>query len=163
MNPQIKDIKEKKLVGLSLKMSLTNYPIGNLWQGFRKRTIEITHKMSDDFISLAIYPANYFSNFNPSNEFERWACLEVSEFENIPPEMKKFILPAGLYAVFNFNGTHTVNSYFEYIFESWLPSSNYILDQRPHFEILGKNYKHNHPQSEEEIFIPIKLKLINHQ
>ena len=163
MNPQIKDIQEKKLVGLSLKMSLTNYPIGNLWQGFRKRTIEITHKMSDDFISLAIYPANYFSNFNPSNEFERWACLEVSEFENIPPEMKKFILPAGLYAVFNFNGTHTVNSYFEYIFESWLPSSKYILDQRPHFEILGKNYKLNHPQSEEEIFIPIKSKLINHQ
>jgi AraC family transcriptional regulator len=37
-------------------------------------------------------------------------------------------------------------------------SKEYELDDRPHFEILGDKYKNNDPNSEEEIWIPIKLK-----
>jgi AraC family transcriptional regulator len=43
-----------------------------------------------------------------------------------------------------------------YIFNTWLPQSNYQLAPRPHFEILGEKYKNNHPDSEEEIWIPIQ-------
>jgi len=39
-----------------------------------------------------------------------------------------------------------------------LPNSDYELDNRPHFEILGKKYKNNSADSEEEIWIPVKLK-----
>jgi AraC family transcriptional regulator len=39
-----------------------------------------------------------------------------------------------------------------------LPNSNYHLDDRPHFEILGEKYKNADPGSEEEIWIPIKAK-----
>lgn len=45
---------------------------------------------------------------------------------------------------------------FGYIFGTWLPNSGYIMDDRPHFEILGAKYKNNDPESEEEIWIPIK-------
>lgn len=42
--------------------------------------------------------------------------------------------------------------------KTWLPASDYNLDNRPHFEVLGEKYKNNDPTSEEEIWIPIKLK-----
>jgi predicted transcriptional regulator YdeE len=42
-----------------------------------------------------------------------------------------------------------------YIYTEWLPASNYELDNRPQFEILGVKYKTNDPNSEEEIWIPI--------
>jgi AraC family transcriptional regulator len=47
---------------------------------------------------------------------------------------------------------------FQYIFGTWLPNSEYVLDNRPHFEILGEKYKNDDPTSEEEIWIPIKAK-----
>ncbi|MEP7234441.1 MAG: GyrI-like domain-containing protein, partial [Ignavibacteriota bacterium] len=45
---------------------------------------------------------------------------------------------------------------FQYILRTWVPNSNYELDDRPHFEILGEKYKKDDPSSEEEIWIPIK-------
>jgi AraC family transcriptional regulator len=41
---------------------------------------------------------------------------------------------------------------------TWLPGSDFVLDTRPHFEVLGDQYKNNDTTSEEEIWIPIKLK-----
>jgi AraC family transcriptional regulator len=46
--------------------------------------------------------------------------------------------------------------FFTYIFTRWLPASGYQLDNRPHFEILGDKYKNNDPESEEEIWIPVR-------
>ena len=70
--------------------------------------------------------------------------------------MESFLLKKGLYAVFNYKGLSSDNSIFQYIFSKWIPESNYLLDDRPHFEILGVKYKNNDPNSEEEIWIPIK-------
>jgi AraC family transcriptional regulator len=67
-------------------------------------------------------------------------------------------LNGGLYAVFNYKGLNTDNRIFIHIFTEWLPSSGYVLDERPHFEILGEKYKNNDPESEEEIWIPVKPK-----
>ena len=59
---------------------------------------------------------------------------------------------------FFYKGLNTDHKIFEYIFKEWLPKSNYILDNRPHFEVLGENYKNDNADSEEEIWIPVKLK-----
>jgi AraC family transcriptional regulator len=61
-----------------------------------------------------------------------------------------------MYAVFDYKGLNTDSSIFIYIFTEWLPGSIYVLDERPHFEVLGEKYKNNDPDSEEEICIPIK-------
>jgi AraC family transcriptional regulator len=37
-------------------------------------------------------------------------------------------------------------------------NSKYLLDNRPHFETLGEKYKNEDPSSEEEVWIPIKLR-----
>ena len=122
------------------------------------RRKEITNNLTNDFISMAIYKPSHFSDFKHTNEFEKWATVEVTDFENVPNEMETFTLTAGLYAVFDYKGSSTNNSIFQYIFGVWLPNSVYLLDDRPHFEVLGDKYKNADLDSEEEIWIPIRTK-----
>ncbi len=157
MEPRIEHSCEKKLIGQRKTMSFANYSIALLWQGFMPRKNEIQNKSSEDLFSLVKYQPTHFTDFKPSNEFERWAAMEVSSFDQIPEGMESFVLPSGHYAVFSYQGLSTDNTIFKYIFETWLPNSGYELDDRPHFERLGKKYKNNDPNSEEEIWIPVKL------
>jgi AraC family transcriptional regulator len=156
MKPRIEILKEKKLIGMRLIMSLTNNKTGELWRSFIPRRREILNNLSNDLISMQIYNANYFSKFNPANTFEKWAAIEVSDYNNVPEGLETFTLTGGLYAVFDYKGSSTDSSIFQNIFGTWLPNSDYFLDNRPHFEVLGDKYKNANPDSEEEIWIPIR-------
>lgn len=158
MKPRIEILKEKKLAGTHIVMSLANNKTGDLWKSFMPRRKEITNVLNGDLISMAIYKPNHFADFKPTNEFEKWAAVEVSNFDNVPNGMETFTLTGGLYAVFDYKGSSTDISIFQYIFGTWLPQSGYLLDSRPHFEVLGDKYKNASPGSEEEIWIPIKEK-----
>ncbi len=158
MEPRIEILNEKKLVGKRLIMSFANYRIAELWKSFIPRRKEISNNLTNDLISMAVYKPEHFSAFKPAGEFERWATVEVAGFERVPEEMETFVLPGGLYAVFDYKGPNTDNSIFRYILGEWLPNSNYTLDDRPHFEVLGDKYRNDDPDSEEEIWIPIKPK-----
>ena len=63
-------------------MSFTNYTIAELWRSFLPRRKEITKNLTSDLISLVVYKPNHFTDFKPTNQFERWAAVEVSDFEN---------------------------------------------------------------------------------
>lgn len=159
MTPRIETTSQKKLVGKRLKMSYADYRIGELWSSFMPMRKEIKHSLGTDLVSLVVYQPTHFTNFKPSNEFDRWATVEVANFDQVPNEMETFILPAGLYAVFQYRGLASgISSFYQTIFTVWLPNSDYYLDDRPHFEILGAKYKNNDPSSEEEIWIPIQAK-----
>lgn len=158
MTPRIITTNEKKLIGKRLVMSFANYRVGELWKDFMPRRKEISNNLSSDLISMTIYNLNHFLDFKPTNEFEKWATAEVSDFDNVPNEMETLTLYGGLYAVFDYKGLNTDDAIYRYIFGEWIPKSGYELDDRPHFEILGERYKNNDPASEEEIWIPIKPK-----
>ena len=160
MQPRIELLREKKLIGKRMKMSFADNKTGELWRIFMPRRKEITNNIGTDLYSMQIYPTFFFDNFNPEIEFEKWATIEVSDFEIVPYEMATFTLPSGLYAVFLYKGAASAaSSTFQYIFGIWLPDSVYNLDDRPHFEILGDKYINDDPDSEEEIWIPIKKKV----
>jgi AraC family transcriptional regulator len=158
ITPRIKTISKKKFIGKSVIMSLADNKTFELFSSFMPRRKEIDNVLKSDVFDLIVYPINYFSVFNPSTSFTKWALIEVSSFENIPNEMETFVLSSGQYAVFDYKGLSTDKSIFEYIFRTWLPNSNYLIDNRPHFEVLGEKYKNNDPNSEEEIWVPIRLK-----
>ena len=158
LNPSIRQLLEKKLIGRNLKMSLINNKTTSLWRGFMHLKGSISKLVSENVFSLQVYPSDYFTPFSPSKEFTKWAAVEVSHFDLIPDQMESFIIQEGLYAVFNYRGSSENKAIFEAIFTQWLPLSNYHLDDRPHFEILGKKYKNKDENSEEQIWIPIKLK-----
>jgi AraC family transcriptional regulator len=141
-----------------MRMSLANNQTGELWRSFAPRRREIANNLTNDLISMQVYGPTHFADFRTTNEFEKWATVEVTDFDNVPGDMETFTLDEGLYAVFDYLGSSNDPTIFQYIFGTWLPSSNYVLDDRPHFEILGDKYKNNDPTSEEEIWIPIKPK-----
>lgn len=150
-------MSEKKLVGTRLKMSFAGNRTRELWQSLMPRLEEIKNRVGSDKFSMQIYdePLNLSV---AAQEFEKWAAVEVSEFDDVPAGLETFTLRGGLYAVFNYKGSSTDNRVFSYIFTEWLPASVYALDARPHFEVLGENYRNADSASEEEIWIPVKPK-----
>lgn len=155
MEPRIVVLKEKKLVGNRVKMSVSNNLTLELWANFMPHRKEIRNSVSAELISMQVYGTGYFKSFDPTKEFEKWATIEVTDFNEVPGEMDSFTLRGGLCAVFDYKGSSSDSSIFQYIYNSWLPFSNYQLEDRPHFEVLGEKYKNNNPESEEEIWIPI--------
>ena len=158
MKPRIETVSEMKLAGKRLTMSFANYKVAELWRSFMRVRKEITNNLTTDLVSIAVYKPAHFADFKSTNEFEKWATVEVANFDKVPNGMETFTLQSGMYAVFEYKGLNTDNSIFQYIFGTWLPTSNYDLDNRPHIEILGDKYKNNDPTSEEEIWIPVRLK-----
>lgn len=158
MQARIETLKQKFLVGKRMTMSLTNNRTGELWKSFMPYRGEIRNNLTGDLISMQVYKPTYFTDFNPENEFVKWAAIEVVNFQNLPSDLETYTLPGGLYAVFDYKGPGNDSGIFQYIFGTWLPDSDYLLDDRPHFEVLGEKYKNNDPDSEEEIWIPIRQK-----
>ena len=139
-------------------MSISQNKTYELWHGFMPRRKEIKNSIGTDLFSLQVYDHSLdFNDFNQDTEFEKWAAAEVSDFDHIPGDMEAYTLSGGLYAVFLYKGNpNAFEPTFRYIFYTWLPASKYVLDNhRAHFEILGKKYKNNDADSEEEIWVPI--------
>tara|TARA_X000001036_G_C20514663_1_gene739575 strand:+ start:164 stop:310 length:147 start_codon:yes stop_codon:yes gene_type:complete len=44
---------------------------------------------------------------------------------------------------------------FEHIFSEWLSKAVLEIDDKPYFEVLGKKYRNNDQNSEEEIWTPV--------
>ncbi len=152
-------LKEKKLIGKSLKMSFAENKTFELWSWFMARRREIKNAIGSELYSAEVYPKNFFNPFNPNTPFEKWALAEVADLDSIPNEMETLIFPDGLYAVFLHKGpADEGEKTYRYIFENWLPKSEYAIDNRPHFAVMGEKYRHNEPDNEEEIWIPIKNK-----
>ena len=153
--PNIIQLEPKKLLGQRLSMSLLENKTRQLWGRFVPHIKSIKHRVSQNKISMQVYPQNYYEHFSPENVFEKWATVEVSSYKDQAEGFEAFELQGGLYAVFQYKGLSTDSSVYQYIFSEWIPNSNYSIDDRPHFEVLGEKYKNNNPSSEEEIWIPI--------
>ncbi|HVD98995.1 MAG TPA: GyrI-like domain-containing protein [Cytophagaceae bacterium] len=156
VQPRFETFPETTLTGIRMAMSLVENKTGILWKNFMMQRNNISNSLGTDLFSIQRYSPSYFSDFNPSHPFEKWAAVEISAAARTPEGMETIIIPKGLYAVFFYKGLSTDPSIFQYIFSSWLPQSGYVLDDRPHFEKLGEKYQNNHPDSEEEIWIPVR-------
>ena len=160
MIPDIRTLEEKKLVGKQLVMTYGNNKTFELWRSFMPERKNILNTTGPDLYSVQIYNKNFdFSKFNTDEKFEKWATIEVSDFSSVPEGMSTLVIPAGLYAVFLHKGPASEGpKSFGYIYGTWLPDSEYVIDSRPHFEILGSRYKNDDPSSEEEIWVPVRKK-----
>ncbi|WP_343586335.1 GyrI-like domain-containing protein [Flavobacterium sp.] len=157
MQPIIKTLAEKKLIGHSIEMSFIENKTFQLWSGFMPHRKEIKNTINPNLYSLEVYSENHFDNFDPNESFKKWAAVEVSDYENIPEGMETLVVPDGLYAVFLHLGpVAEAHKTYHYIFAEWFPNSEYTVDDRPHFAVMNEKYKKDDPTSEEEIWIPIK-------
>jgi AraC family transcriptional regulator len=159
MQPRIETLPEKKLVGKRMRMSFFDNKTAELWRSFMPARKEIKNNVGMELYSVEVYGPRFFDKFDPYTEFDKWAAVEVTDFDTIPHEMATLTSPGGLYAIFLYKGPASEGQkMYEFIFGKWLPNSDYLLDNRPHFAIMGDKYKHENPGSEEELCIPIKPK-----
>ncbi|GEC79526.1 GyrI-like domain-containing protein [Flavobacterium aquatile] len=157
MNPTIKTFPTTKFIGKNLSFTYVDYRTFELWSSFMPRRKEIKNVIGNEVYNIQINPKDF--DFKPNTPFVKWAAVAVTNFDYIPDEMETLVMEEGLYAVFNYKGDQTnAAAFFNSIYTEWLPSSGYQLDSRPQFEILGEKYKNDSSESEEEIWIPIKLK-----
>lgn len=159
MQYKVINVQPKKLVGKSLSMSFFEDKTGQLWGSFAPQVATIPHRVGCEKISLQFYSDDFMSN--PTIPFIKWATVEVSDFKNTSETIQQLEFQGGLYALFHYKGSVLgAPDFFRKIFIDIIPNSEYQLDNsRPHFELLpaGK-YDPMDENSEEQVYIPIKLK-----
>ena len=124
------------------------------------RRKEVLDSLNTDRYSIQFYPPGTGPmSGDPGSVFEKWAAVEAIVPFSIPEGMEIINLPAGKYAVFLHHGPASAfMKSFGFIFYDWLPGSEYLVDDRPHFEVLPGNYRPDDPNASEEIWIPIKFR-----
>jgi AraC family transcriptional regulator len=156
-SPRITHSPKLPLAGLHQPMTLYSDQSVQLWTRFMNLFMKENYRLGPNKYNVHLYPDDYFTNFDPSKEFIKWAAAEHRG--DIPPTLEELEVPEGLYAVFIHNGpAATAFKTFEYIFQVWLPKSEYIIDQRPHFEVMDPNYQKDSENATEELWVPIKPK-----
>ena len=155
MNPTIKNFPTTKFIGKNLSFTYSDYRAFELWSSFMPRRKEVPNAIGTDLYNIQINPIGF--SFGLQEPFVKWVAVPVSNFDFVPEGMEVLEIPEGLYAVFQYKGNQSnAPEFFNAIYTEWLPATNYELDHRPQFEILGAKYKTNDPNSEEEIWIPVK-------
>lgn len=160
LNPRIEKLDGFTVVGLRARMSLVANRTGELWQSFMPRRREIRSTIDRALYAVDVYDdLSYFAAFNPTNTFEKWAAVAVENAENVPDGMSTLVIPAGEYVVFSYKGRPSeAGPTYQFIHGQWLQNSEFKLDNRPHFAVMGEKYKGEHPDSEEELWVPVVRK-----
>ncbi len=147
-----------RLIGMRQQVALADNRLPALWQQFGPRVKEIVGADTSVFYNLKHFPpAMDWQAFNPQTPFEHWAAVAVSAEAEAPPGMAAMVIAPGLYAMFLHVGPASAfEQTLQAIFGQWLPASDYLLDSRPHFEILDADYRPDDPQGSEEVWIPVR-------
>ena len=156
--PRIITTADIKLVGKRIQTSLAENKTADLWKSFHPLVRDIQQTTGSGLYSVQIFSDDLkFENFTPQTVFEKWAAVEVHNFNGQPEDLDTYVLPGGKYAVFIHKGLPSdFPKTSRYIHTEWLPNTFYELDNRPHFEIMTYDYDPTDPESEEEVWIPIR-------
>ncbi len=120
MEPRIVDMAEMKVVGVAFNPELHGWQfVPTLFYGLARKLALIQHKVQPETLYGVIYP----SGGGPIDTY--LACVEVSEFGELPDGCQAYTVPAGSYAVFTIRGGlgDMQRAYGEV--NTWLPASAY--------------------------------------
>lgn len=120
-----------------------------LWRGFRAKLKEQTFPEESPLYSVQLHEQNQHGKI-----LQRWAAAEM---EQVPEGLESIEIPGGLYAVFLYSGGMArFETFLRDAFGKQIPSFSLAIDNRPHFQLLGKNFNPFSEESEEEVWIPVK-------
>lgn len=157
MQPVIQQLLSRKLIGMRVKTSRVTFQPYLLWSKFMPQKKRIGYRVNELLYSIQVYDRNV--EVTLTTEFDQWAAVEVSNNETVPDGMETYDLEGGLYATFTYKGKAAdFPQMIQEIHEIWLPQSVYEIDSREHFERLGAKYDPTSDESEEEVWIPIRLR-----
>ena len=157
MEPEIRKLSKTRLVGMKTSMSLSDNKTAMLWRSFMPNRHRVKNAVGSDLYSVEVYDSpESLRDFSPATKYQKWAAVPVEGDSPLAEGMDSLEIPASLYAVFNYKGKPSeASGFYQYIYREWLPKSSYSLDGRPHFAVMGDKYLGEHPDSEEELWIPV--------
>ena len=161
MSPEIIFIPPTTFVGIQRNISITENDTVEIFREFMPRRNEVKNRSDKKIIDLRIYNKDYFNAFNPQNTFTKWACVRVSQAINLPHRMECYSMTGGQYAKFSApEKASNPSEIFQFIFQEWIPGSHYLLDDRPHFDILSEEKPRGAAPGMQLIHIPIVEKSV---
>jgi AraC family transcriptional regulator len=157
---RLENLPPTKLRGLKIRTCQAKNQTFELWNNFMPKVKEIKNRVNSNLISMQKFDEGQkMIDFKLTTEYDKWAAVEVRDFNSSPHSMQEYNLQGGLYAVFLHKGAvadfaHTQ----KFIYAEWLPISEYELDDREHLQVMGNKYINNSSDSEEEVWVPVKSK-----
>lgn len=119
MNYEVVELKEKTVVGLTVRTSNKEenmkQAIGGLWQRFFTEGVYQSIPNKKDSLSIGLY-SNYENNV--AGAYDVTVCCEVSKCEKLPKEVVTRVIPAGKYAKFIVTG-HMQTAVAEFWADLW--------------------------------------------
>lgn len=153
--PDLIELKERYLIGVSyfIKGNLKKIDLSKEWNNFMKEVSLIDNKMNSD----QYYQIQYWSENQDLEGINFFIGVEVKSIKEINPQFVIKIIPKGTYLKFIHKGlSRDVGFTYRYIYNEYLPDTNYKLKMPFNFEYYGENYlSPNNEQSESHLFIPV--------
>jgi AraC family transcriptional regulator len=126
--------------------------IPNLWQQFGPRMGEVP-QLAEPGVSYGLM--DHFDM--EAGELDYMAGEPVTQMGDPPAGMTRWDVPANTYAVFEAT-LPTIGQTFDYIYNTWLPTSGYQQAAGPYFERYGETFNPDDPGSKLSIYIPVEKK-----
>jgi len=155
--PDLVELKEKIVVGLSYFKSgnLKDLDLTTEWNTFMKMVDLIVDKTSPEHY----YQIQYWSENQEAEGMYFFIGVEVNDIKKLNPPFVIKIIPQGSYLKFIHKGvSRNVGFTYRYIYNEFLPDTDYKLSMPFNFEYYGKDYLSPYKeQSESYLFIPVEV------
>jgi AraC family transcriptional regulator len=136
------------VVGLRITTKPKSPEIPKLWDAFVPRMGELQN-VSEPYASYGVMTG-------VSDGLDYMAGNPVAEMTELPAGMSRWDIAETTYAVFE-STIPTLPETFDYIFSSWLPSSQYKQGSGPLLERYGETFSPDNPVV--SIYIPVQKKV----
>lgn len=155
LKPQIKEIKEKKVIYIR---SLGNYGGESTGQTWERLWEFIKQKKLFSFGMESLGISHDDPDVTEEAKLRYDACVTIKK--NVEPEGEVGVkmVAGGKYAIFKYTGPYTeLGNVYNYIYHTWLLSSGYELDDRPCFDKYVNNPGKTKPEKlKTHIYVPLK-------
>lgn len=153
MNIVITERKPLKIIGMKIVTSMRENKIPELWNSFFDRIHEIENTVNPA-VSIGVC-----FDVQEDEHFSYIAGRVISDGHSVPKGMVLKKLPKQLVAVFTHKGpVEKLSETYNYIFEEWLPNSQYEHVKAPDLEWYDDRFKFGEEDSEMDIHIPVRIK-----
>lgn len=151
--PRFEDGKALLIAGLRERYnSESSAAIPSQWQRFQTHIGHVPHQVGG-----VAYGVCY--NTDENGNMDYLSGVEVSSFDDLPPELERIRVPPHHYAVFrNSDHVSTIRRSWMTIFSKWFPGSGYEAADAPVLERYPESFDPKTGLGGFELWIPVKQK-----
>ncbi len=155
--PELVTLENKTLAGIAFFIADDTEikSLGKEWGQFMSQV----HTIKDRVVDERYYQVQFWSDNQDLGGMYFFIGVEVDSIHGLDPQFVVKVIPKGQYLCFIHKGlANKVGYTYKYIYNQFLPGTDYKLNQPFNFEFYGeKCLGPDNEQSESEIYIPVGM------